>query len=251
MKIKFLYSSSSGNSTIIETADTCIMIDCGVSYKKVKESYGGDPPLTAILATHEHSDHVTGMGITARKVGCPIYISQKCFEKKQHLFEDCVINYLEGGDTVEVGDFSIFAFSTRHDSENSLGFVITEKATGKKYGHLTDSGSISKLIKETLVGVNCMFLEADYSEKALETYDGYDPTLKDRIASPWGHLSNEQTMEYIQNNVDFGKMEWIAIGHLSHNTNSPEMVKTAMEYKLPKGNWDKIHIIESTVEFSL
>jgi phosphoribosyl 1,2-cyclic phosphodiesterase len=251
MKIKLLYSSSSGNSAIIESGSTAIMMDAGISYKKIKEAYGDDPKLNAILISHEHGDHIGSAGIVSRKTGAPVYLPQKSFEKKQTLFDDCVVNFLEGGETVEIGDFSISAFSTRHDSVASNGYVFTEKATMKKFGFLTDTGGITKLMRDSLQGCNGYFIESDYDEEELEKCAEYDDILKERIRSPYGHLSNQQSLEYVNTYLNLDTIEFIAFGHLSKNTNSPEIMRSRIEHVIPKKYWDKLNIINQTTEFEI
>jgi len=246
MKIKLLYSSSSGNSTIIETDNTLLMMDAGISYKKIKKAYGSDPKLDAIFISHEHSDHVGSVGIIARKTGCPIYIPQKSYEAKINLFNNCIVNYIEGGQTVEIGDFTISAFSTKHDSLASVGYVFTEKSTNKKFGFLTDTGGITKLIEKSLSDCNAYFIESDYDEEELEKYAGYDDYLKERIRSPYGHLSNQQALDFVTTKLNLNSVEVIVFGHLSKNTNTPEKLRERIESTIPKQFWDKLKIITQT-----
>lgn len=251
MKVKLLHSSSSGNCTIVEGENTKLMIDAGLSYKRIKEAYGEDPKLDALLITHEHSDHISGAGIVARKTECPIYIPEKSYLAKEKLFNDCSINYIEGGQTIEIGDFTISAFSTRHDSEASNGYVITENATMKKFGFLTDTGGITKLIRDALSDCDGYFIEADYDEDELEKCAEYDDILKERIKSPYGHLSNQQSLEYVNTYLNLEKATFVAFGHLSKNTNSPEILQSRIEYFIPKRFWDKLKIINQPTEFEI
>ncbi|MBC8436923.1 MBL fold metallo-hydrolase [bacterium] len=231
MKVTSLYSSSSGNSCRVFNDDTSILIDCGVSAKKLfaEEEF----PIDALFITHEHADHIAGAGVIGRKVGMPIYIHKDSYEPfKEKTFKKCddIIKDIKGGDRIEIGDFSIKAFTTRHDSRNGgLGYVVTETSTGKKFGYLTDTGSITGMMANELEGCDAYLLEADYDTKSLFEFDMYDQLLKERIDSPFGHLSNDQIMDFIDSHLkkSFSKVQWILFGHLSHRTNSPEMVKTA------------------------
>jgi phosphoribosyl 1,2-cyclic phosphodiesterase len=251
MKIKFLYSSSAGNSTIIESGDTIVMLDAGVSYKKVKEAFGDDPKLDAIFISHEHGDHVNSAGIIARKTNAPVYIPEKSYAVREKLFEKCAVSFIEGGDSVEVGNLKVTAFSTRHDSQASNGYIFTELDTLKKFAFLTDTGGITKLMRDSLAGCNAYFIESDYDEEELEKCAEYDDFLKERIRSPYGHLSNQQALEYVNTYLDFDAIDFIAFGHLSSNTNSPEIMQKRIEYKIPKKHWSKLKIVTTTETYEV
>ena len=237
MYIHSLYSSSSGNCTRVYNDTTSILLDCGVSKKRIFTN--GDFPIDAIFCSHEHSDHVAGAGVLCRKLKVPIYIHKKSYEPlTEKIFKKCedYINEFEGGQAITIKDFRISAFSTRHDSKNGgMGYIVKELSTGKYFGYLTDTGSFTKLMKETLQGCDAYFIEA--------AHDTYDDILKDRIMSPFGHLSNEQTMQFIDDVVkeNFDKTQWIIFGHLSERTNTPELVKTAFYTKFSTQNYNNIH----------
>ena len=252
MKVKLLYSSSSGNSTII-TAESgaLLVVDAGVSYKKMIEAYGDDFVPQALFITHDHGDHISGAGVLGRKTKCPIYLPKNSYEHKKELFSDCTINFIEGGETVEIEDFVIHAFNTKHDSKAGVAFIITEKSSMKKLGFLTDTGGITKLMREELFGCNAYFIETDYDEEELEKCAEYDDILKERIRSPFGHLSNQQTLDYLNTYLNMDNIEWVAFGHLSQQTNSPEVLRNRIEYKVPKKYWDKLKIIDTTTELSI
>ena len=251
MTINILFSSSSGNCTIINYKDTNIMIDAGVSYKDIKKSHPKDLNLNALFITHEHSDHISRAGVVARAENCPVYLPLKSYEAKIDLFKNCEIYNIEGGESVIINDLEIKAFSTMHDSLASVGYIITEIDTKKKFAFLTDTGGITKVIKEALFGCNAYFIESDYDEDELEKYADYDDFLKDRIRSPYGHLSNQNTVSFINNNIDLINTNFIILGHLSKNTNSPDILKSRIEYTIPKNHWSRIHIADKPIKLEL
>lgn len=248
MTIKNIASSSSGNCTIIEAENTIIMIDAGISLKTILEKYGKSKDefsIDAILITHEHSDHVKGAGVVGRHTKAPIYIPEPSYEKRTELFKDCLINYIAGGDTFTINDeLEISVFNTKHDSEACVGFKIREIKTNKCFGLLTDTGVITKLIKKSLEGCNALFIESDYDEESLVKYAEYDDNLKERIRSPLGHLSNTQAIEYMKE-LDLENIEWIILGHLSHNTNSPELLLSYLEQEFEESINQKLHIAKN------
>jgi len=218
-----LYSSSSGNSTLIYNERGQILIDAGTSFKKINEAATVEVKPEAVFISHVHSDHIVGAGPVCRKTFAPVYMSKETYEKKTDMFNKCSVKFMRGGDVIETNGFTVEPFSTRHDVD-SLGFVITDRVNNKKLGYLTDTGSITKLMKVALIGCDAYYLEADYDEQLLKDYDDYDQYLKDRIMSPWGHLSNKQVLGLIEEVIDLFKTEWIVFGHLSVRTNDPDLV---------------------------
>lgn len=234
MYVHSMYSSSSGNACRVFNKNTTILIDAGVSFKKLQKAAGADFKPDALFITHEHSDHTSGAGIVHRKTKCSIYIPKPSYMEKRALFNDYKPNFLAGGHEVAIGDFKIKAFSTRHDSTACVGYTVTEIATGKKFGYLTDSGSYSRLMEATLKGCDAYLLETDYDDRLLEEYEEYPDVHKERIRSPWGHLSNTQTLEFIENSIDLAKTQWVLLGHLSPRTNTPETLLMQVKNKFPK-----------------
>ena len=245
MYVNTLYSSSSGNCTRVYNGTTSILLDCGVSMKKVFAN--DDFPIDAIFCSHEHTDHVAGAGVICRKLKTPIYIHNKSYEPLvEKVFKKCedYINNFEGGHSVTIKDFRISAFSTRHDSKNGgMGYIVKEISTGKRFGYLTDTGSFTKLMKNTLANCDAYFIEAAHDIKMLQESELYDDILKDRIMSPFGHLSNDQTMDFIAEIVEpnFNKTQWIIFGHLSERTNTPELVKTAFYTKFSNNVYSNVY----------
>jgi len=230
MDIFPIASSSEGNVTWIKTTQTSILIDCGVTLKKVGSTIG-DASLDAIFLTHEHSDHIKGAGPVARKYHIPVYIHQYSYTSKQRLFNDCDINYLNPSIPVIIGDLTITPFSTKHDCMYSFGFVIEEK-DGPILCYLTDTGMVTKLMMEKIKKCDTFFIEADYDEEELAKYAGYPDELKERIASNVGHLSNQQTIELLKT-LDIDKIKKIIIGHLSPRTNSPATINKLLVKNFP------------------
>lgn len=233
MTIHPLFSSSAGNATLIYNDKGQILIDAGVSYKSLAGTAKVDIAPDAVFITHEHIDHIRGAGVIGRKSLAPVYITKPSYDKKSSMFDGCDIQFISGGDVIETNGFKIEPFSTRHDSKASLGYIITDKINGKKFGYITDTGSFSKLMMVTLVGCDAYLIEADYDEKMLMDYDDYDQYLKDRIAGPWGHLSNDQTINFIETVIDLEAVEWILLGHISVRTNTVEKVLSAVEAAFP------------------
>lgn len=251
MKVKPLYSSSEGNACKVFTDKTTILIEAGVSYKKmVLANNGMDLIPNAVFITHSHSDHIESAGVVGRKTGAPLYMLEESFKRKEKLFTNCVVNFIKHDDVIVIGDFSIKVFDTRHDRP-SVGFIITETATGKQFAYLTDTGAINKMVKAIISECDAYLLEADYDEEALQKTAEYDDVLKERIKSPWGHLGTQQTLDYINDNLNMEKVSWIILGHISKTTNSPAMVNIRLNATIDKKYIDKFYLAPLDKELTL
>lgn len=250
MKVRPLYSSSSGNACKVETENTLILIEAGVSYKKLVEANGGPLLPNAIFITHSHGDHINGAGVISRKSGAPLYMLREAFKKKEKLFNACEVNYIKHGDKITVGDLEVYVFDTRHDRP-SVGFIITETKTGKRFAYVTDTGAIGKVVKNAISECDAYLLETDYDEDELEKTAEYDDVLKDRIRSPFGHLGTQQTLDYINENINLEKVAWILLGHISTITNSPELVKARLSKTIDVKYQDKFYLAPTDITLNL
>lgn len=230
MKVLTIGSSSSGNATLVFNATARILIDAGVAVKTVIEKTGMDK-FDACFVSHEHGDHIKSAGALGRKTKVPIYINNLVYEDKQDLFKNCTIVNVDGITPITIGDMTVQPFSTKHDAKFSLGFTISD-STGKLC-YLTDTGSISKVITNATKDCTTLFIECDYDEESMKEFTGYDDMLKARITSDYGHLSTQQTLEFI-GTFDLDKIRNVIIGHLSSNTNSPELVRQRIQARFPK-----------------
>jgi phosphoribosyl 1,2-cyclic phosphodiesterase len=231
MKINIIASSSEGNCTHIYTDKASILIDAGISAKKLYEASNIEAEgLNAIFITHEHSDHIKGLGPIGRKTGATIYIHEDILNKIEDKLYKCTVFQVSQGEKITIGDLEIDSFSTKHDAAYSCGFIILDKTNNKKLGYLTDTGNWTKLMSKKLKGCDAYIIEADYDTEELAKYAEYDDFLKERISSDFGHLSNDQTMSLLKS-LDISQTSFVCFAHLSPRTNSPELVlNKAYEY---------------------
>jgi phosphoribosyl 1,2-cyclic phosphodiesterase len=223
MNLLSIGSSSSGNCYWVYDDETHILIDAGIAAKKVMEKTGRKS-FDALFISHEHSDHISGAGPLGRKLKIPIYINKVLLnDRLQHELRDCELRDLNDTSVITVGKFTVRTFSTKHDARFSLGFVVEEKDSDTRLAYITDTGSISKTMREATKNCNVIVLECDYDDALLEAYDEYDQALKERIASNFGHLSNAQAMDFLTN-FDMSTLKKIIIAHMSPRTNSIEKV---------------------------
>ena len=231
MKICLLGSGSKGNCTYIESRGHAILIDQGFSYKQLKErldSRGIDTSrIGAILVTHEHEDHISGVGITARKLDIPVYGTTGTLEAKRHIFNgDERLVPFESGVPITIGHMEVLPFSVSHDARDPVQFCIAE---GKKKAAIaTDLGFVSMLVEQRLRDSDIVIVEANHDVDML-IKGTYPWELKQRIMSKRGHLSNRNAADLIFN-LSQGRTQRAVLAHLSEENNTAECAeRTVME----------------------
>lgn len=224
MRICTLASGSSGNSTLVEGEDGSILVDAGLSGRAVVgglNSIGIEPSdLDGILVTHEHVDHIRGVGVLARKFDLRVYASEGAWGKigpsigKIPAYNQCV---LERGKALCIEDLQIEHFETSHDAADSIGFAIHSE--GAKVGILTDTGYLTDSARKHIDGSDLFVFEANHDLHMLKT-GRYPWNLKKRILSDRGHLSNVAAGHCLASLVS-GKTKGVILAHLSEENNSP------------------------------
>ncbi|MDF2613571.1 MAG: beta-lactamase domain protein [Clostridia bacterium] len=233
-------SGSSGNCTFLQAGSKMFLIDIGISGKKTVlglEALGIDPKaIQGIFITHEHVDHIKGVGIFSRKYDTPIYATQKVWD--QMLSENMIgavkdhnIRPIVKEAYLQIDELSIFPYTIYHDAVDPVGYNFEYK--NKKITIATDIGVIDERIKNNLRGSNGILLEFNHDIHMLEagTYPYY---LKKRILSDVGHLNNEAAAEALCD-IYHNEMQWAILGHLSKDNNVPDLAyltaKMALEEK--------------------
>jgi len=226
MKISVLSSGSGGNSTVIQSDSGSILIDAGLSAKKLLErleSVGADPcSITGLVITHDHIDHISGAGVTARKLKIPVYIHKENYETSAEKFEKCEIKFIE--DQFNIGDFNIIPVPISHDGTANFAYTIT--SGGKKISHITDIGSVTGIVKHRILGSDLIVLESNHDDQMLKN-GPYPWYLKQRIASNTGHLSNHSAGDLIKATGAVG-LKNLILAHLSKENNDPFLALDAM-----------------------
>jgi phosphoribosyl 1,2-cyclic phosphodiesterase len=226
--IKFcsLFSGSSGNSIFIGTDRAKLLIDAGISAKRIAEalcSIGEKPnELSAILISHEHSDHIKGAGIVSRKFNIPIYANENtwtAFENDIGPIDIKNIRYFDTGKEFEIGDLSVCAFPIPHDAAEPVGFNFY--FDNRKITVATDIGHINNPLLKCFMKSDLLFLESNHDVEMLKV-GSYPWMLKKRIMGDQGHLSNEMAGKVITYIAENGTKKFI-LGHLSRENNFPEL----------------------------
>ena len=226
--IKFcsLYSGSSGNAIFLSDGRTKILIDAGLSGKRIFEaltSIGEDPnELDAILVSHEHSDHVRGVGVISRRINIPIYANKNTWEAMERSIGPIVTENrmcFDTGKEFEIGGININAFLIPHDAAEPVGFNFF--VDNSKITTLTDIGCMSKDILCCIEGSDLVLLESNHDTEMLKV-GPYPWYLKKRIMGDRGHLSNESAGEVVAYLAKMGTRHFL-LGHLSRENNFPEL----------------------------
>lgn len=222
-----LFSGSSGNCVYIQHNDEEILVDAGVSYKRIcaaLSSVGSDiSRIKAMLVTHEHSDHIKALDVLSKHTDMPIYINSKsakafCCPEDELFCGHTVI--AEPGETVTFDGFEVNIFPTPHDSHGSVGYHFTF-SDGERFALATDIGHITSDISGYLLGCKEVVLESNHDIKMLNN-GPYPYLLKKRILSDRGHLSNEACAHLVPTLVENGTRK-IILAHLSEENNTPSL----------------------------
>lgn len=231
MRFASLASGSRGNALLVEHEQTLVMVDCGVTLKAVTESLGAlgrDPrDLEAILVTHEHSDHVRGVGALARRYRIPVWMTAGTAASSAG-YDLPRLKVFACHRPIEVGALSFDPFPVPHDAREPCHFTVS--AGGRRLGMLSDAGHVTRHIRERFERCDALALEFNHDLDALWA-GSYPPRLKQRIASRLGHLNNGQAAELV-NAVGHDELQWVLALHLSESNNTAERVRDTLERTL-------------------
>ncbi len=242
LNFRSLYSGSTGNSLFIESESTKILVDSGVSLKKLTSALSSNDvslnDINAIIVTHEHSDHVQSLGMVSSKFNIPVYANEKTWEampKQRDRIDDKNKKLFKSYETFEIGDLVIDPFSIPHDAADPCGFNITNN--NEKISIATDIGHMNNSIINKLDGSSFILLESNYDPEILKS-GKYPYYLKTRILGPNGHLPNEmagKTIAYLLK----GSLKEVMLGHLSKENNFPELAYQTVIDELIHSNFDE------------
>lgn len=222
-----LFSGSNGNALFVQYGATRMLIDAGRSGKQIAEALqaiGVDPAtLDALLITHEHSDHIAGAGIIARRYQLPVYATEGTWAAMQAKVDKLDFEHrvtITAGEDFYVGELGVVPFSIPHDAADPVGFRLWG---GKlSVATATDLGYFSKDVAEHLAGSSLVLLESNHDLDMLRKNPHYSARLKQRILGRHGHLSNEACAEAAMQLTASG-VRHLILGHLSGENNTPEL----------------------------
>lgn len=228
MKLTFhsLFSGSSGNASCVQGGDQCLLVDAGLAGKTVLAALGeigvrGDY-LTGILVTHEHTDHIRGVGVLSRKFDIPVYASTGTWQAMEGQIGELPFRnrrLFQPNEDFYLGDIAVTPFSIPHDAREPVGYSFTLR--GRKISVATDLGYVSKVVMDRLDGSEMVLIESNHDLDMLRT-GPYPQSLKRRILGKTGHLSNGDCGAALYPLVQSG-LKCAYLGHLSRENNRPEL----------------------------
>ncbi len=233
-RFTILGSGSGGNCAYLETAETRLLIDAGFSGRQIRQrlaSIGRTPEsLHGILVTHEHSDHIMGLGPIAGKLGIPIYCNRLTAEAIHRQSKvPLTFRQFQTGSTFDLGDITIDTFSIPHDAQDPVGFLL--RTASGNIGFLTDLGHATKLVIQRVRPAHVLVLEANHDLKLLQEDTRRPWATKQRILSRHGHLCNTAAADAATEIVS-ADLRNVYLGHLSRDCNRPELAYAAVAERL-------------------
>ena len=235
-RLTILASGSSGNSAYLETDEARLLIDAGLSARQIRQrllGIGRTPEnLSAILITHEHTDHTQGLGALAAKLQLPVYCNRLTKEAIELQFKTrFAFRLFATGASFEVGDVLVDTFSVPHDACDPVGFLL--RTPSANVGFLTDLGHATKLVIERVRPSHVLVLEANHDVKMLQDDTRRPWSTKQRILSRHGHLSNDTAAQVAQEVVS-AELRQLYLGHLSSDCNRPELAQQVVSRTLAR-----------------
>jgi len=233
MRFCVLGSGSKGNCTLIESGKTVLLIDAGFSGIEIKrrmELIGCAPEMiTAILVTHEHNDHIGGVGVLSRRCGVPVYANFGT-----HLASESRIGGVSArlefttGERFAINDLQVHPFAVSHDTADPVGFVVSDGDCS--IGYCTDTGRTTRLMAHHLSRCRALILESNHDPQMLRN-GPYPLPIQQRVRSNQGHLANEDAADFLAGLIH-DELDWVVLAHLSEINNQPELALEAVHKKL-------------------
>jgi phosphoribosyl 1,2-cyclic phosphodiesterase len=250
MKVCVLGSGSSGNSTFVEHQSTRLLIDAGLRAKEIVERLARiqvDPStLAGIFISHEHHDHIGGAGPLARKFKIPIYISSRALDHTSSALQHLRHVPIGADLPLQIGSITVTPFSTPHDSVDPLAFAL--RAGSSRVCIVSDIGFIPESVRNRLRNSDLLVIESNHDLEMLRT-GPYPWSLKQRVMSNYGHLSNEALAYFFSEHID-GIQRKITLIHLSRQNNHPQIAYVSAIRALEKKCRDAEIIISMQDEIS-
>lgn len=235
MEVVILGSGSSGNSCLVSAGGRRFLVDAGLSAKQLElrtMAAGIDPEeISAVFLTHEHQDHTVGLKTLLKHRPMTVFCNRATAQALggASAYPQALFQIFETGAEFPLGSVSVRSFSVPHDASEPVGFRFEEGRAC--FGVLTDLGYATRLVTEALKGVTGLLLEANYDESLLQADTKRPWSVKQRIASRHGHLSNRDSAALLAR-LEAPSLELVVLGHLSRDCNSPELAVRTVEEAL-------------------
>jgi phosphoribosyl 1,2-cyclic phosphodiesterase len=240
VSVSVLASGSRGNTAIVESSSARILVDAGISCRetfKRMNSLGTDAhTISAVLITHEHSDHIYGLATLAKKLSVPVFMTgathqawaRSLRDDSGQLPEIAKLEIFCAGRSFQIADITVTPFTIPHDAADPVGFTF--RVEGTKVAIATDLGYIPASVRDHLRGCDVLVMESNHDIEMLRA-GSYPWSVKQRVMSRVGHLSNDSLAEFFAQDYD-GGASYIVLAHLSEQNNHPEIARQAAEKAL-------------------
>jgi phosphoribosyl 1,2-cyclic phosphodiesterase len=241
LRVSILASGSSGNLTLLETERTRILVDAGLGKRETLARLAAVERdidrLDAVLITHEHGDHCSGLPQVLGLWKAPLYVTGATMEALQHALPDTFRKRLRGVESIQagqrfaIGDIDVQAFAIPHDAADPI--ALTFRADGVKVAICTDLGYMPELVKVHLRGSDCLILESNHDLEMLKV-GPYPWVVKQRVLSRTGHLSNHAVSEYLADPDGFDSQHarYLVLAHISQENNNPDLAQISAQEAL-------------------
>lgn len=239
MQLRAFASSSRGNCTLIYNRKTALLVDAGISCRKIRQRLQADgltpDDLSGILITHEHTDHISGLSVLLKNHSIPVYATPGTSHALKHKLPHIqdLLRPLPAGSHFEIGSLHIQSFSTSHDAADSVGYRISNQEQ-KTAVIATDLGRVTSIVLDAVLGADLALIEANHDEDWLRS-GPYPYALQNRILGDRGHLSNEASAEFAVSLAAAGT-HTLLLAHLSPENNTPEQAHTVVQTALERAH---------------
>ncbi len=228
MRFAMLGSGSRGNATLVEAGDTCLMIDCGFSAAETERRLARlereASEITAILVTHEHSDHIAGVARFSRRHGIPVWGTAGSLTGGR-CDDPAAMHIINGHDDFRIGGLRITPVPVPHDAAEPCQYIIDDGV--RRLGILTDTGEITPHIRASYQRLDALVLEFNHDPGMLAS-GPYPMPLRQRVGGRLGHLSNQQAISLLAE-IDISRLQCLVAAHLSRDNNHPDHVHAALQ----------------------
>ncbi len=243
MEFFSIASGSSGNCICIGNDDAHVMIDCGISGKRIEAGMNTmdytTSDMDAVLITHEHSDHVQGLGVIARKYGLPIYATAGTINAIKQMkslgkIDESLFHVIRADEDFMIGNLTVHPIHISHDAAEPVAYIVRDEHADRRIGVVTDLGCYDDYIIKEIYGLDALLLEANHDVRMLET-GSYPYPLKKRILGNYGHLSNELSGQLL-GKILHERTRFIFLGHLSKENNYEDLALETVSLEVSLGD---------------
>lgn len=240
MELCSIASGSSGNCICVGTAESHLLVDAGISGKRIETGLNSaglkTSEMEAVLVTHEHIDHIAGLGVIARRYGLPIYGTKATLDavlcaKSVGKIDESLLHPVIPGQDFQIGDMTVHPLSISHDAADPVAYIM--KTDSQKIGVITDLGKYDDFIIEELQNLDILLLEANHDVRMLQT-GSYPYPLKQRILGDRGHLSNVLSGQLL-GRLLHDRFKAVVLGHLSKENNYAELAYETVRLEVSMG----------------